>query len=1445
LPTRTRRPGSPTPETAQEIVAQEEIVTPLEIPAPLVTPLEVAAVAAAIKEEKPQLSKSVEQAITLPSDTPYTTYDFSDDPDMPGGDYYTDKTRASALYKENPFAELALMHDLLMQSPWSEHSPQSEKYKYQLAREFEQRYADGCTQMSEKDAQRYARAFSESLYQVFDDDDYFRIAGALQEAVDRNVYADPSNCKASNRNQCGDCRPLPFDFTPWGTQETFENWAANRPVRKARTLKDGTVIQVCEPEIGQRAWMAQKVSRNQVPFDLRWYDADLYFAYAALPRLFRMHIYQFAKSNGLDANDNAECANAQLMDRVSTYAQQLDQCKNSARNDWKQCVAQYLIDTFSPHADDPAEIKTLLGSLWYGGGGYLSTLANKRRMITLIATLALMEQAANGQPPMQRADFVRHVVRFVELISGIYRLSAAVPVYGGLRAAPQRDWLVNSIGNAMQQNNEPFIRVVYMDYFENLVLNANVDEARAHGYTQSTRKTFIAAESLRWTLWYLSQKEAAPLEIPYDCLVSAVRLLHSKVPRDWYVIDADVLRKFAIINYDSLLKCADISLDFDSAKDAVSLIEQRKRDIIEQETRLEQMKRDAEQLTQGRKTGSSLTGAPSTPIYAAAVSAQPPAQVFSYLERPVVKSERAEERQTPLQASLPASAAPLRMQQCALDYEEARQLFLQDNDQEKPTTRSIGDYVVVASDQDDEGTYRVFVATEFGPRGFIVRESSGDNTLSLQSRINITRSSIFPVQPAKDYATLDQLLSAEIDNPPAVLKNLCDDSKKGSRFAPASSAMVVTESIEEPIGTRAELVDCSSMSEDDAFEHVSRFAEGAYVVRKSSQMDDGYRVYISRRDNDNNDVTVLSFARNESGENPDALVLTAIMVGDTHYPVAEEQALRAASLDDLLAKALPNVASFRNVCFDDVPPAALRAAIERNPEGPSSDEISRAVRRAETQAQIGAAQEVRDENDLSGSVVSSDTLRGAAASPLNAPNESAAASDTVLGATAAAAALLAGSAAGVAGATATSEKIDAAPVLAIKSAEETEEETEEEEPVDEQQAAVNELRLQRINAADAIANNADDYDAFVKLRRYQRELIDGSNEKKAFDARFEKSQGAIEYPLSARQRLVEQLQKDNKQYIIAAAEKSAILAQLKRLNGVAESADTLEKRAEARAEIERLENQNPELIALFELEKDPLCNTLADDEEACLNAGCEFYPSLSRLTRAIGFSGDSCYDPDTQTPGWISGANERSVRIAEPTAVATSISIVNDYEPFAKLRRLQSELMYGSAEQAAAYARYRLVDPSLTRIQIEDSIKAERDALIADLQSQGRTHIVTAASQAGLLRRMKQLDRELREPVGDEAPGFESDAAVQAERDAKQAELDKLIAEHPLLTSIFEQERSRDCEALTSKGQDACFSAGCEFHPSGQKGWLGRRLVGDLCYDPDKPPSTYRAMFGR
>lgn len=326
-------------------------------------------------------------------------------------------------------------------------------------------------------------------------------------------------------------RVAPFDFVPWGTTQLFRDWSSAKECG------------------GEDMWLRLKISTQNIPFDLRWYDADLYFAHAAIPRLVVIQV-----SNALKlAKDKAD------VEALQQYAYQLPPCAASQNKpcDWKQCIMQHLIDTLRPAPNDTDATTNLLQRELFADGAYLATIKTKKRKIVAFATLMLVSDALrNGTPSaysIDRQQFLRRLIRFVELVSGVYLMVSVIPETPVVTAAQKRDRddFKRQYAETILKRGKAFEAAMYRDFV-----------AHNPGNEVAPRKLFLGTEALRWHLYWLSGHEECALQVDYNCLENAIVALYETVfaknpsGSGWYVMDSQVLRNFAVVNYKALSTCS-------------------------------------------------------------------------------------------------------------------------------------------------------------------------------------------------------------------------------------------------------------------------------------------------------------------------------------------------------------------------------------------------------------------------------------------------------------------------------------------------------------------------------------------------------------------------------------------------------------------------------------------------------------------------------------------------------------------------------------------------------------------------------------------------------------------------------------------------------------------------------------------------------------------------
>lgn len=482
--------------------------------------------------------RALNAKLVLPAHNPYSTFGTEDDPDdfvAPGGVFLSAGAGASKhaydIYAAKPYSRslisrptseqyLALYHDLLSQSPWSDQFEGSEERKFNLMRELERKYMGVSGKMS---AKQLADLVADQVYGAYDD--------------------APTAMK--NAKKSSDCRALPFDFTPFGTTQVYRNWPANRPIR----TKDGK----CKPVLPDEAWLRSKISTENMPFDVRWYDADLYFAHASLPRLLRMQLGKYVKRIE-SAND------AESKQQLATFRNKILQsipCKKDA-SDWQQCAVDFMLLALRPSPEEPENGESALRErrseqrLLFAEGDYLGAIRNKKRTIAYYAVLMLWNSAVLEDSDFNVDVFVTAVRMFTQSMSAIYQIVSAVPDTQAVTLAQQRDRdaFINEIGKFVMNKSKAFEARALTDVIEN-------DE-------ELDKEEFVMVEALRWTLYFLSDEgdNECALNVPFACLSAALRKVFSR-DRKWYVLDAHVLRNFAIVNYNALMACSLGNLETD------------------------------------------------------------------------------------------------------------------------------------------------------------------------------------------------------------------------------------------------------------------------------------------------------------------------------------------------------------------------------------------------------------------------------------------------------------------------------------------------------------------------------------------------------------------------------------------------------------------------------------------------------------------------------------------------------------------------------------------------------------------------------------------------------------------------------------------------------------------------------------------------------------------
>lgn len=462
-------------------------------------------------------------SIVLPHRNPYEEFTGEDDPDyynsFEGGNVFSlgyDASRyAYEKHKERPFSEslmsrptnehyLALYHDLLSQSPWTEKFQGGEKRKFELMRELEQRFFDG-KPIDEK----------------------------LLERTSKDIYVNVE------KNSKKPCRTLPFDFTPFGTDEVFVNWPANRPIRS----KNGK----CQPVMPDEAWLRSKVSTTDNAFDIRWYDPSLYFAHASMPRLVRMQVGKMIERK---REREGEAGVAAFAKKVQS---KLDCDKSLKRDEWQQCIVNFLTRTLTPVGKSDSKERVALQTFQrrlYDDGSYLSVIRNKTRTIAHYAAIVFEEllEVADRDLIVHEAYVLGVVIKITEMFSFIYAMVSAFDATSAKTLDQQKDRqnFINEVSKFIMKKSKKFEDRAIRDAIKHKI----------EGYP--------LVGALRWTLYFLSDEDdnECALNIPYECLAAALRKLVSfGQGKRSYLIDANVLRNFAIVNYNSLMACSDDTLN--------------------------------------------------------------------------------------------------------------------------------------------------------------------------------------------------------------------------------------------------------------------------------------------------------------------------------------------------------------------------------------------------------------------------------------------------------------------------------------------------------------------------------------------------------------------------------------------------------------------------------------------------------------------------------------------------------------------------------------------------------------------------------------------------------------------------------------------------------------------------------------------------------------------
>jgi len=398
-------------------------------------------------------------------------------------------------------ALLAFMHDLVAQSPLSTRTSQNrEKVLYEHLHDLERRFREGKLQFDEQQVRSLQRTNGYLLYR-------------------NETLSDLATPRAK-----------PFNFVPSGTRELFLDWPSHRDsVKRYGVPGTDKVYEVCVPR-SHTDWLAAKVSMNRVPFDLDLYDPQTYFALpASIMRLLRRSL----QVQLLVDRDWSDAQLSRHMDESALAAQ----CKPTYSP--QDCLLSWLQTTYGnvPRGDTALHIaqQRLFAT---------DNVSRVARWVVFLALERLQRGAlSNADAIHDQAQEFEQSQAFVSVAARVYALLASVPPVEKHTAIEYR--LLTSLESA--ESRVHFDRRLYADYKEWREQERLID-----------RRVFIAAEAMRWNLFFFSGWDRrATDDVSLEQLTDALETIYRCLPESRITIDADLLRRFAARNVDTLLAAAD------------------------------------------------------------------------------------------------------------------------------------------------------------------------------------------------------------------------------------------------------------------------------------------------------------------------------------------------------------------------------------------------------------------------------------------------------------------------------------------------------------------------------------------------------------------------------------------------------------------------------------------------------------------------------------------------------------------------------------------------------------------------------------------------------------------------------------------------------------------------------------------------------------------------
>lgn len=396
------------------------------------------------------------------------TRHLSSSPDDP--DEYRSSPVSTSSKKSDAKERIAFFHDLLLQSPFKQVSIEKEKYNLLL------------------ELEDSVEAFTDeaSFEQLVDD------IGEKVFALAFLIYC-PSEDEKPQKSTYTNFVAWSFDKNE---KRSFKSWNKRRSEFKRFQLADDQTICYSFPQAGETKWLREK------GFSVKNYNFDVYFSTAGARRLIRLALQIYLHKH----------LNEKLEKKLTKVAKKSKQFSETV-------LLRKLFDTFVPNESKQykpkqsrscAEFTKIV--IW-NIGDYFTGLTYKYRAIANVLVAAYIYHVEHNNA------FGKDVLtRSAQFLWTTSELSALLLDTSPTDCTPnERHLQYKQIQLMLEETQFSFYSTLAKDFLRSKVFELEK--------SVKYRQTFIAAESIRWTLWVKNKEDDAVLKIQYKFFDKCVEFL--------------------------------------------------------------------------------------------------------------------------------------------------------------------------------------------------------------------------------------------------------------------------------------------------------------------------------------------------------------------------------------------------------------------------------------------------------------------------------------------------------------------------------------------------------------------------------------------------------------------------------------------------------------------------------------------------------------------------------------------------------------------------------------------------------------------------------------------------------------------------------------------------------------------------------------------------------